>query len=161
MNTWKVILATMVIFAAGVLTGVAIDRRTVSQPEPSRSGTNSVRSDLQAANRVIPSLIAQRANLIRNVQRQLDLTPEQRVRIEQILRDSQLRMKPIVDKISPDLREEFRFTTLAMREVLTPDQRRQFDELMKPRNRERLEILGKRREARNEGATNATPSDRE
>ena len=159
MNTWKVILATMVIFAAGVLTGVAIDRRTSPKPELQRLGTNAIRTDLQAANRIIPSLIAQRANLIRNVQRQLDLTPEQRVRIEQILRDSQLRMKPIVDKISPDLREEFRFTTLAMREVLTPDQRRQFDELMKPRNRERLEILGKRREARSESVTNAVPPD--
>jgi hypothetical protein len=151
----------MVIFAAGILTGVAIDRRAAPRSETPRIGTNAARGDLQAAQRVIPTLIAQRANLIRNVQRQLDLTSEQRVRIEQILRDSQLRMKPIVDKISPDLREEFRFTTLAMREVLTPDQRRQFDELMKPRNRERLENLGKRREARSEGATNAASSDGE
>jgi Spy/CpxP family protein refolding chaperone len=155
-NTWKVILATMVIFATGVFTGVAIDRRTTPAPALHPSA-NTNKAENQAANRVIPSLLAQRANLIRNAQRQLDLDPEQRVRIEQIMRDSQLRMKPIVDKISPDLREEFRFTTMAIRQVLSPEQRKQFDELMKPRNRERIEGQGKRREPRSEGMTNAGP----
>ncbi len=159
MNTWKVILATMVIFAAGVVTGVAIDRRTASAPVRQASGPN--RTDNQVANRVIPSLIAQRANLIRNAQRQLDLSAEQRVRIEQIMRDSQMRMKPIVDKISPDLREEFRFTSMAIRQVLSPEQRKQFDELMKPRNRDRLEGQGRKREPRSEGTTNSVPSNAE
>jgi hypothetical protein len=145
----------MVIFAAGVLTGVAIDRRT--SPVPLRQAPNAGRGEGQIANRVIPNLIAQRANLIRNVQRQLDLDPEQRVRIEQIMRDSQLRTKPIVDRIAPDLREEFRLTTTAIRQVLTPDQRRRFDELMKPRNRERPEGLGRKRDLRIEGPTNGVP----
>jgi Spy/CpxP family protein refolding chaperone len=151
-NTWKVILATMVIFAAGVLTGVAIDRRTA--PVPLRQPANPGRGEGQIANRVIPNLIAQRANLIRNVQRQLDLDPEQRVRIEQIMRDSQLRTKPIVDRIGPDLREEFRFTTTAIRQVLAPDQRRRFDELMKPRNRERSQPPIRKREVHSTGMSN-------
>ncbi len=155
MNTWKVILATMVIFAAGVLTGVAIDRRTA--PVPLRQPANPGRGEGQIANRVIPNLIAQRANLIRNVQRQLDLDPEQRVRIEQIMRDSQLRTKPIVDRIAPDLREEFRFTTTAIRQVLAPDQRRRFDELMKPRNRERPEGFARKRDLHLESTTNGVP----
>jgi hypothetical protein len=154
-NTWKVILATMVIFAAGVLTGVAIDRRTVSA-QPRRSA-EALREEAQIANRIVPNLIAQRANLLRTVQRQLDLEAEQRVRIEQILRDSQLRMKPVVDKIAPDLREEFRFTSMAIREVLKPDQRKQFDELMKARNRERPEGQGKKREPRKDSGTNPVP----
>jgi hypothetical protein len=140
-KAWKVILATLVIFIAGAVAGMGVGRR-MHQPKPPPSQQTG---GTPIANRVIPNLLAQRANLLRNVERQLDLSSEQRIRIEQIMRDSQIRMKPILEKIDPEMRDEFRFTTLAIREVLTPDQRKQFDDLMKTRFKDRPLEPGRRR----------------
>jgi Spy/CpxP family protein refolding chaperone len=125
-NSWKVILATMVIFGTGVVTGGLLvahaqhgrDRR------PQRSANAS-----RAAQP--PSPGGTRLEFLRRMQRDLDLTPEQRDPIDKILKEGQERMKKLMETVEPRRREELRRTIDAFRAVLTPEQQKRFDDLLK------------------------------
>ena len=131
MNTWKVILATLVIFASGVVTGgllaIYSGRSFVSRPQhPSAPRPQQP---------VSPG--GMRLEFLRRMQRDLDLTPEQRERIDKILKESQEHTRKIMEPVSPALREEFQRTKEEFRQVLTTDQRARFDELFKHQQRPR------------------------
>ena len=115
MNTWKVILATLVLFGAGVVTGGLLVQH-ILQPTSARP----LRSP--GVNR--ESAWGMRYEFLRRMGRDLDLTPEQREKIDAILKESQ-------EKTRKALHEQFQETKTAFREVLTPDQRERFDELIK------------------------------
>lgn len=123
MNTWKVILATLVIFIAGIVTGAVLVRQTAAlytrpaRPAPARSGQAS------------PGWM--RVELLRRMQRDLDLTPEQHDQIEKILKQSQEHSRHIMEPVMPALRQEFQRTKDEFRAVLTPTQQTKFDELLK------------------------------
>ena len=124
-NAWKPILAALVIFAAGVVTGgltVQI-RQPPLAPVP---GANPPIKKVPAMPRE-----AQLRELSRRMQSELDLAPEQRDRIEAIVRDSQERMKTVRDEVGKKVGEEFRGMRQRIRSELTPDQRRKFAEIMK------------------------------
>ncbi len=74
---------------------------------------------------------AQLRELSRRMQAELDLAPEQRGRIEAIVRDSQEGMKAVRDEVGKKIGEEFREMLQKIRGELTPDQRRKFAEIMK------------------------------
>jgi Spy/CpxP family protein refolding chaperone len=120
-NTWKVILATMVIFAAGVLTGGMLtrqwDRARITRPaaHPGR----------------VFSPGGSRLEFLRRAQRALDLTPEQREKVDKILKDSQERTRKLMEPVSPQLRLEIQHAREEFRQVLTPDQQERFDQLVK------------------------------
>ncbi len=116
MSTWKVILATVVIFSAGVFTGGLLVKQT-SKPEP------------------VPSPEFGRIQMLRRLSRLLSLTAEQNEQLDTIMRESQERTKVFWELLEPELRGEFRKTREEIREVLTPGQRKQFDELLKQRQR--------------------------
>ena len=126
MNTWKVILATMVIFGTGVVTGGLLvhhaERAGVRRPP-------RVSDVLRPA--APPSAGALRIEFLRRMERELDLTPEQREPIDKVLTEGQERMKKLMETVEPRRREEFRRTTEEFRAVLTPEQRQRFDELVK------------------------------
>ncbi len=125
MNTWKVILATMVIFGTGVVTGMVGGgllvryagipfpqvRRPARPPAPPASAGGA------------------RMDFLKRVQNELDLTPEQHARIDGILRDSQERTKKLMEPVSPLLRDELKRTRAEFVDVLTPKQRTRFNEL--------------------------------
>jgi Spy/CpxP family protein refolding chaperone len=115
-NTWKVILATVVIFSAGVFTGGLLVKQT-SKPEP------------------LPSPQFGRIEMLRRLSRLLSLTPEQNEQLDTIMRESQERTKVFWELLEPELRGEFRKTRDEIREVLTPEQRKQFDDQLKQRQR--------------------------
>ena len=125
MNTWKIILATMLIFGTGVVTGALVVRnsdrgqglrpRNISQARP--VGTFS------------PGGL--RLEFLRRAQRDLDLNPEQRERIDKLLKESQERTRKIMEPVAPDLRAELQRTKEEFQQVLTPEQRMRFEELMK------------------------------
>ena len=125
MNAWKPILAALVIFAAGVVTGGLTIHIREPRLAPS-PGTN-------APVRKVPAMPreAQLRELSRRMQAELDLAPEQRDRIEAIVRDSQERMKSVRDEVGKKIGEEFREMRQKIRGELTPDQRRKFAEIMK------------------------------
>jgi Spy/CpxP family protein refolding chaperone len=125
-NTWKVILATMVIFGTGVVTGGLLVRHAEHGRE---------RRPPHAANVVHPAQPTpagiMRIEFLRRMERELDLSPEQREPINQILKQGQERTKKLMETIEPRRREEFKKTIEDFRTVLTPEQRKRFDELVK------------------------------
>jgi Spy/CpxP family protein refolding chaperone len=125
MNTWKVILATLVIFAAGVVTGSL----TVKQSSRWLGWQHQ-----HAAGEARPATGfagGMRLDFLRRAQRELDLTPEQRQQIDQILKDSQEHTRKVMEPIAPELRQELHRTKEAFRAALTPEQRARFDDMLK------------------------------
>jgi hypothetical protein len=125
-NTWKVILATMVIFGAGVVTGGLLVRQTqrarLHQP-----------ANPPAMLRQLPLGTAggMRLEFLRRLNRELELTQEQRERIDRILREGQERSRRLMEPVSPRLREEIQRTMEDFRAVLNRAQRERFEELLK------------------------------
>ncbi|MBM3839680.1 MAG: hypothetical protein FJ398_17255 [Verrucomicrobia bacterium] len=112
MKAWKVILAAAVIFCSGVVTGFQVaSLRTEPLPPQSRGPQFS-------------SGPRQRGDYVDRLQRELELTPPQRTKIEQIWRESGERTKKIWDTAH----EEHRKLRTSIRAELTPDQQKKFDE---------------------------------
>ena len=141
MNTWKPILAALVIFAAGVVTGgltVGL-RRQPAGPRWAAPGQGVPRPWLTQR------LAGQQGDLFRRMERQLALTPEQRQRLETIVRESQERIRTLADDLAPKTREELRRMRARIREELTPEQRRKFEKIDEGlRQREGLPKRGER-----------------
>jgi hypothetical protein len=130
-NTWKVILATMVIFAAGVLTGGVLTWRLQGSHSEPRQRATAARSG-QA-----PSPGGQRLEFLRRAQRELDLNPQQRERLDKILKESQERIRKLMEPLAPEMHQEIERTKQAFRQELTPDQQKKLDELLKKQTHSR------------------------
>jgi len=137
-NTWKVILATILIFGSGVVTGGLLVRRSDHLVTPPH-GRLPVAAGLQPA-----SAGGFRLEFLRRAQKELALTGEQRERVEKIFSQSQERTKELMEPVAPLLREELERAKLEFREVLTPAQRTRFDELLKQRVRDSRRDKGSR-----------------
>ena len=153
---WKVILATLVIFVAGVLTGgllVSYTDHTSQKNHRQQAGKNfrlPVNTN-PAANLRNPQPFPNPSNLpnrptrglsaefVQRLDTEVHLTAGQRERIEQIIADGQLRNKAIMERVNPDLRREMQETQKQIRELLTPEQRMRFEEVMKQRMQRRTD----------------------
>ena len=121
MNTWKPILAALVIFAAGVVTGgLTVNLRK----QPARPKGTVVAKKPVAMPREL-------RELSRRMQAELDLTPEQRERIEAIIHDSQERVKSLRDEVGQKISVESSDMRQRIRNELTAEQRRSFAEILK------------------------------
>ena len=147
MNAWKVILATLVIFGTGVVTGgllvTYVDRspqhrrRPVIAESTARNQTNAAgRETSRGANlpNPIPPLL--RKDFLQNLDREVRLTPEQHEQIEKIMSEGQELTRQLWDGIAPQLRREMAEVKERIRLVLTPEQRVRFEALMKQHPRE-------------------------
>ncbi len=116
----------MVIFGAGVVTGGLLVQHVhpARDRRPQRSGTA-----LRMAQPPSPGLL--RFEFLRRMERDLDLTAEQREPIDRILKEGQDRMKKLMETVEPRRREELKRTIDEFRGVLTPEQQKRFDELLK------------------------------
>ncbi len=130
MNYWKVILATVVIFGAGVFTGgLLVNFVDHSHPKnfhrPVPAATNSVAPatnlNLTKSAR-LPEILSK--PFVEQLSDELQLTPAQRAAIESIIAESQGQMRKAVQAVRQGAREK-------IREQLDPAQQKQFDELMK------------------------------
>ncbi len=131
MNSWKVILATMVIFATGVITGGLLVKNTAGPFKDGRPkkvviapGTN------QSPLTVVPPQM-QRMEFLLRARNELNLTPEQHDRIEKIIREGQEKSRKLWENVSPELRKELQSVHEKIRGELTPEQRRRFEQLLK------------------------------
>ncbi len=116
MKAWRVILAAVVIFAAGVVTGgLAVHLKQAKR----------------APQNVSAGFSRQRGEVLDRMQRRLYLTPEQRQRIEGILRDSNARMNGLWDTIAPRARDEQNRVNDLIRAELRDDQREKFEQMLK------------------------------
>lgn len=133
MNDWKVIptiiVATALIFGAGVFTGgLLVDQVQKSHPKSPRKPTPAAEARQAATNSVgttneppklrPPEILSKR--FLQQLDVELTLKPAQRDAIQKIIDDGQNQMR----KTMQDAR-------LEIREVLTPEQRLQFDDLVK------------------------------
>lgn len=119
MKVWRVILAALVIFSAGVVTGGLAMRLKMSR-------TAAVRP-------LIPIWPQQGGEFLNRMQRRLDLSAEQHERIEKILKESQERMKILWEPVAPQAKEESRQARERILAELNPAQRKKFEEIFKPR----------------------------
>jgi Spy/CpxP family protein refolding chaperone len=126
-NFWKVILATMVIFGAGVITGALVSQFSLnpSLMHPPRQG--------RPAEMWSPG--GMRFEFLRRTQRELNLTTEQRERVDKILKQSQERTRKLMEPMAPQLHQELQRAKAEFREVLTSEQQTHFDELLKQQQR--------------------------
>ncbi len=135
MKEWKVILAALVIFGAGVVTGALVVNLS------HRPGRTQIVAGPTPASNARPPWHDQRYEFVRRMERQLDLTLGQRQQIDQIVRDSQQRTKNLWDSIAGKLQEEPRKVREQINELLTPDQRKKFDALNKPHPRKPEDVM--------------------
>ena len=141
MNTWKVILATLVIFGAGVITGGLLvshsDNVLRHARKPAAGEAPRHNAQAPAPGRDVRPLLAPnfllRKDFLERLERELKLTGEQRERIEKIIGEGQERIKEISKKIEPEVREELAETREKVRAELTPAQEPLFTELLKRR----------------------------
>jgi hypothetical protein len=129
-NSWKVILATIVIYGAGVMTGSLLVNhveyshpRNSHRPEtPGASGNSISKTNSQGQQAPRPARLPEMLSrqFLQRLNEELRLAPEQHEAIQKIITDSQ----NLMHKTMQDAR-------LEIREQLTPEQRSKFDELVK------------------------------
>ena len=135
MNSWNVILATIVIFGAGVITGgLLVDHvkhqpqvRHVMEPGPkppmATSETNEMPGPLRA--QILNKQFVQQLN------DELQLSEEQRKQIQKIISQGQQNTRDLWKLVGPQFQLIWRDTRGQIRQVLTPEQRKKFETLMR------------------------------
>lgn len=149
MKPWKAILAAMIIFVAGLVSGAMATHlyrakhRQASPPSAFPGGPPS-------------PWMGYRMELLRRLGDRLKLTPEQRERIDRLVDESQRRLKTLWDPIAPKAHEEMRVLRQQIDAELTAEQREAFDKLMREKATRSSGEPGawKRREGRTDGDTN-------
>ena len=115
----------MVIFGAGVVTGGLLIKKLAPPqpvPAPRAAGPRPPGANTPGGTRL---------QFLRRAERELDLNKAQREEVDKILSVSQERTKRLMEPITPQLRDELQQTKEEIRAVLTPEQRKRFDELLK------------------------------
>jgi hypothetical protein len=116
-KSWKVILATLVIFTAGLVTGGVLVKYT--QPKPRREPPYQ-------------PFIVQKAFLER-MKRELALTAAQVEHLEDAFSDSRERIQILWDMLGPEMQAEYRDIREKIRAELTAPQQEKFEKLLKER----------------------------
>jgi hypothetical protein len=119
-NFWKIILATVVIFSAGVMTGGLL----VNYVEHAHPGNHD--SDLP-----MPRTGMFNKSFVQQLDEALHLTPDQLKAIEKIIADGKQRNRDLWKLVSPQFRSVMQDAHQKIREQLTSEQRKQFEELFK------------------------------
>jgi hypothetical protein len=153
-SPWKVILATLVIFITGLITGAVLVKQG-GRPTFSGRPTN-------ATDPLLPIIF--REEFVRRMEQELELTPEQRVKINEIVHESQERTRLLYGLIGDDVREEMRHTRESIREQLNPQQTKKFEEMQHRRAARRATADGSARGEAGDGTQprlgNQNPSSR-
>jgi periplasmic protein CpxP/Spy len=123
--------------AVGFLAGIATDRLVlVPRASYAADPVPQVRADDRPSER--GRMGAGRmggGRYLEVVARELELTDEQRARLDEILREQQTRMAEITRETRPRMQEVARDTREAIDGVLTPEQKARFEELRGQRDR--------------------------
>ncbi len=145
MNVWKIVCATLVIFIAGIVTGVVLVRLGERGPRPwNRPGRETINqphvpTNLPPANLVRPNnpgnnpgnLAPMNREFVPLLERQLRLNAKQREEVEHIMKATQEKIRDLRTSVEPEIRKEMRQAQEQIRNVLTPEQRDLYQRLMK------------------------------
>ncbi len=162
MNTTRIVLAALVIFAAGVLTGGVstglVGRKLRERPRreiiPSPIGTSPTVNSLVVTSPAIPSPLTSQAagssnrsagtivKAPRNAQleamarwtRELDLSGTQREQIGVLLKSAQARLRDLWAPVAPRARGEIEAARSEIERLLSPDQRQRWNEARRRRS---------------------------
>jgi Spy/CpxP family protein refolding chaperone len=131
-NSWKIILATAVIFGSGVVTGGLLVHHVERTSAPGRRPAEAVHR-AKAGNAELPLPRPQLLNqqFVKQLDARLHLTPVQRQKIEKIIADGQARNRDLWKLVAPQFRAVMQDVRQNIRATLTPEQRRQFEELLR------------------------------
>jgi hypothetical protein len=142
-NYWKVILATVVIFGAGVLTGgLLVDnvdyshQRNPRRPQVSaemrpQSDRNDQPRQQESARPRQPEMFSKQ--FVQQLDDALRLSPEQRDKITKIIADGQERNRQVWTNYIPQMHKVTLDVQQQIHTELTTNQWKQFENLMKPR----------------------------
>src|SRR5262249_8745257 len=72
-----------------------------------------------------------RIELLRRMERDLDLNPRQHAQIDKLLKESQERIRKIMEPVAPEMSDELQNTPEQFRALLNPAQQGRFDALLK------------------------------
>jgi hypothetical protein len=145
----------MVIFGTGVVTGGLLvgHFERIHAPRPLRN------PPVVRPTQPLSAVGMRREEFLHRAGRELALTPEQRERVDKIIKDSQERTKKV---LGPYMREELQRTREQFREVLTPEQRPRFDQMLKQQQQQQQQRAREQRRPQPSGerpaeAPGATP----
>ena len=99
------------------------------------TGANGVRHQRVGHSFEAGSPGGMRLEFLRRMQRDLDLTAEQREQIDKILKQSQERTRKLMEPVAPQLHQELQRAKAEFRQALTPAQQDHFDQLLKQQQR--------------------------
>src|SRR5665213_1143065 len=152
-KTWQVVLATIGIFIAGLVTGGSTALGVVKWNAHHRGLRQDILGNLESRGAQSQAFGLQ---LIRSFANQLDLTEDQRAKVGLIVRNT-------VTQLGHDRREVQLTTALAIEKMqdeiagtLTPDQRTKFETLI-AQQRARLQLLKKDEAPRSPKGANQAP----
>ena len=164
-NAWKPILAAIVIFAAGVVTGgLVLD---VATPQPARAFPRTFNPDRGhhgVEHRHGSRMEGQLNWLMRCIQRDLKLTDEQTAKVEAAFKESREEMNVAFEELRPRLRASTEKLKDKLRGDLTEEQIEKFSKYLRPHtSRDRFKGgPGKRSPgARGDDRTRRSPRSRE
>lgn len=121
---WKVVGAAVVIFGAGVISGNVATRLYQNYTAPTR---------LRLPEGPPPPWVGQRMDFMRRMGDALGLSPEQRERIDKLIRESQQRTRELWEPFGAQFKAEMERLKAAVDAELTPEQRAKAEELHKRR----------------------------
>jgi uncharacterized membrane protein len=131
-NNWKVIptivLATVLIFGAGVFTGGILVN--LVKPAHGKKNQHPEMAVLTNISSLIPTNVAAKSGarlpeilskpFLQRLDEELHLAPDEREAIQKVISEGQNQMRKVIQD-----------SRLEIRELLTPEQRKQFDDLVK------------------------------
>ena len=127
MSQWKVILATMLIFCSGIGTGVLLSRRDAPADgsQPSQLGKFAPTNSKDDQRSLRPVFFRSPGFLDRH----LDLTEPQKEQVQSIMETSHEHIRELSTPFRNQLKEEQQAVQKALREILTPEQAKKFNNL--------------------------------
>lgn len=148
MKIWKIVIAVILIFGTGVVTGGLLVKTRVPKARPAAGGPFlGGPAGIWGPNR--PAFI-------QRLDRNVELTPEQRAEVERILQESHSRMQKVWDPIAPQALEETRHVRQQINALLTAEQRSKFNKMLRP-HRQRPARERERTETTNSSRMDAAP----
>jgi hypothetical protein len=117
---WKVILATVVIFAAGALAGGLLVKTLTPPPLPPKPPISPIISQQRFQDKL---------------KRELQLSADQTNRIDKIFHESNARIKILWDLVGPEMQKERQEVYENIRAILNAEQREKFEQLLKQSHR--------------------------
>lgn len=141
-NTWRIVAAALVIFAAGVLTGGAgaglatrFSRERKYAPLIARPLTNAMP---RLTNNVFRAPGGARLELIHRLTRDLDLSEEQKTKLEPVFTNGQARLNALWDPVAPKAKAVYDEIRKEINSILTPEQKQRVDAALRRRSAPRV-----------------------